>query len=583
MLPAPELPVAAVPARVPARVTADSRYVLWVNGVEVARGPVRGNPRRLHYDVVDLAPLLRRGRNAIAVLVRFYGDATPWWMPRRPTLRARRGRVPASRRGSRAVDAASSGRGARTTRCGVRAAWAAARRARHRAAPDRGARRAACCRRDWRDADFDDASVERARRARRARTSARAATTSRRAIRSARCCRARSRSSRRASCASACAARVAARRRRRCAERRSRSTRRRPMRARCARSSGRGAPRRCRSRSAATCGVVVRSTSARRCGHGRARGRRAGRARASTSPPPRRSTRAGELDRLAAAQRLPLRRARRRRPLRDLRPDRLPLLALAVRAAGPVALRSVARARAARSRAPAGPALRVQRSAPRRASGRSAAAPSTSARTTPTSTVRRASSAPGRATSVVHQMVDLATNPDWRLARWHVELAASPRPDGMLPMAVGGDIEHADATFIPDWALHWVHALHNLYRYTGDRETVARLLARSPSACCAGSSRSRATDGLLADVTGWVLIDWSAVSTRGHVRRAERALGARAARLRRDRGVARRRGPRALGARPLGARARRLRALLGPRRAASTSTTSLDGVRRSGR
>ena len=32
----------------------------------------------------------------------------------------------------------------------------------------------------------------------------------------------------------------------------------------------------------------------------------------------------------------------------------------------------------------------------------------------------------------------------------------------MLPMAVGGDIEHDDASFIPDWALHWVRALHNL-------------------------------------------------------------------------------------------------------------------------
>ena len=38
--------------------------------------------------------------------------------------------------------------------------------------------------------------------------------------------------------------------------------------------------------------------------------------------------------------------------------------------------------------------------------------------------------------SVVHQMVDLTTNADWCLARWHPLLAASPRADGMLPMAV---------------------------------------------------------------------------------------------------------------------------------------------------
>ena len=71
----------AVPVSAPARVTADSRYVLFVNGVEAARGPVRANGRRLHYDIVDLAPLLRPGRNAIAALVRFFGRANPWWAP----------------------------------------------------------------------------------------------------------------------------------------------------------------------------------------------------------------------------------------------------------------------------------------------------------------------------------------------------------------------------------------------------------------------------------------------------------------------------------------------------------------------
>lgn len=54
--------------------------------------------------------------------------------------------------------------------------------------------------------------------------------------------------------------------------------------------------------------------------------------------------------------------------------------------------------------------------------------------------------------SVVHQMVDLTTNDDWSLARWHPLLAASPRADGMLPMAVAGDIEASDMTIIPDWS-----------------------------------------------------------------------------------------------------------------------------------
>src|ERR1017187_5094629 len=63
----------AVPTSVPARVTADSRFILYVNGVEVARGPARSIPERLAYCEVDLAPYLRPGKNALAALVRFYG------------------------------------------------------------------------------------------------------------------------------------------------------------------------------------------------------------------------------------------------------------------------------------------------------------------------------------------------------------------------------------------------------------------------------------------------------------------------------------------------------------------------------
>ena len=52
-----------VPARVPLRLSADSRYVLWVNGVEVGRGPIRSQPRRLRYDEYDIADHLRPGAN----------------------------------------------------------------------------------------------------------------------------------------------------------------------------------------------------------------------------------------------------------------------------------------------------------------------------------------------------------------------------------------------------------------------------------------------------------------------------------------------------------------------------------------
>ena len=52
------------------------RYVLWVNGAEVKpRGSIRSQPRRLRYDEYAIAPYLRPGRNAVAVLVTYYGHA----------------------------------------------------------------------------------------------------------------------------------------------------------------------------------------------------------------------------------------------------------------------------------------------------------------------------------------------------------------------------------------------------------------------------------------------------------------------------------------------------------------------------
>ena len=116
--------------------------------------------------------------------------------------------------------------------------------------------------------------------------------------------------------------------------------------------------------------------------------------------------------------------------------------------------------------------------------------------------------------AVVHQMVDLTTNTDWRLARWHPVLTAFPRPDGMLPMAVAGDIEHLDLTIIPDWALHWVHSVHNLYRYVGDRDEIARLLVVAEGVV-RWFDPFLDDQGCAADVFGWVLIDWSAVYTQG--------------------------------------------------------------------
>ncbi len=116
--------------------------------------------------------------------------------------------------------------------------------------------------------------------------------------------------------------------------------------------------------------------------------------------------------------------------------------------------------------------------------------------------------------AVVHQMVHLATNADWRLARHFVALADSPRPDGILPMSVAGDIEASGGFTIPDWSLHWGHALYNLYRYDGDREEVKGHLP-TLERILRWYTPYRSSNGLLEDVPEWNLVDWSSVSTEG--------------------------------------------------------------------
>ncbi|MBS1676472.1 MAG: alpha-L-rhamnosidase [Actinobacteria bacterium] len=117
---------------------------------------------------------------------------------------------------------------------------------------------------------------------------------------------------------------------------------------------------------------------------------------------------------------------------------------------------------------------------------------------------------------VVHQSVHLATSTDWSLARWHPVLADAPRADGMLPMAVCADLGGGplEGSYIPDWALHWIRAVRNLMAYAGDRELVTSLLP-SCERVLRWFEPYRGVDGLLAEVPGWVLIDWSAVPVAG--------------------------------------------------------------------
>lgn len=111
---------------------------------------------------------------------------------------------------------------------------------------------------------------------------------------------------------------------------------------------------------------------------------------------------------------------------------------------------------------------------------------------------------------VVHQMVHLVANEDWRLARNYVTLGASPRADGMLPMTVCGEIEHRGGYAIPDWSLHWIHGAYNLFRHDGDRAATLQLL---PVIERVLRWYEPYIDeyGTLTDVPEWNLIDWASV------------------------------------------------------------------------
>src|ERR1035437_10269045 len=61
--------------------TADSRYVLYINGIQAGRGPVRSWPFEQSFDCYEIGHLLKPGKvNTIAVLVLHYGVSTFYYI-----------------------------------------------------------------------------------------------------------------------------------------------------------------------------------------------------------------------------------------------------------------------------------------------------------------------------------------------------------------------------------------------------------------------------------------------------------------------------------------------------------------------
>ncbi len=66
-----------VPAHFVIRVSADNRFIFFVNGARVGDGPARGDLDHWRYETFDISPMLRTGDNVLAATVWNYGALAP--------------------------------------------------------------------------------------------------------------------------------------------------------------------------------------------------------------------------------------------------------------------------------------------------------------------------------------------------------------------------------------------------------------------------------------------------------------------------------------------------------------------------
>lgn len=114
------------------------------------------------------------------------------------------------------------------------------------------------------------------------------------------------------------------------------------------------------------------------------------------------------------------------------------------------------------------------------------------------------------ADSYVQILVSYVTNPDWRLVRHHLRLTAQSRfPSGLLAGAAACDFSRIGFT-MPEYSLHWLRALASYWNYSGD-EAFVRSLLPVADGILERYEQQRGQSGLLENFPGWVFLDWAQV------------------------------------------------------------------------
>lgn len=79
-------------------------------------------------------------------------------------------------------------------------------------------------------------------------------------------------------------------------------------------------------------------------------------------------------------------------------------------------------------------------------------------------------------------------------------------PEGMLPMCYPGD--HYDGCYIHNWAMWYVVQLREYRDFTGDDDLIAAAKEKVYK-LLRFTEKYENTDGLLADLDGWIFVEWS--------------------------------------------------------------------------